>query len=243
MDEAQLQKRIKLLETIKPNKDWVILTKKNILGESDDGLRELNAKAIGMSERVGFFNAFGFLVKKKSFALVLGSVIFGVLFFGTIFFVTHQNGSKTNLVFQEQDSQEKAVLASLDDIQKRLKDVSLELGDLNNIKDKNKALAVIEVVKATAKQAEKSVEGIEKTHSELSGKILASLNKTKEATHNLYLKSDDSGKKIMKDCLDDLSNRTLTEDKQKTLNQAKDFYNKGEYQRALLLIQSIYNNK
>ena len=228
MKDRQVIRKIKGLESIKPDESWVALTRERILGQDFVGSYGLGQSLI-----------------KRPIPVFLGAVFLGILFVAGIFVLNYQNNQLE--IAEKTVNQEQELLSSLRQVEATLESMEGNLASLQNMSGtkQSQAIAMLEVVKATAKEGEKTVERIKKSNSDMSPQVLASLNQIKETSRQIYDKSQSSGKLILENCLADLGQReaSLNKEDQVRLQKAKEDYEKGDYNEALLLVERIYNSR
>lgn len=229
MEERQLIKKIRTLKQIKPNEDWVSLTK-----------RELFEERKGEQIISWLFTPF------TRPALVVRPLVAGVLILAGVFVYLYLGVLTPQLelarlpLISNQIAETEMMKVSLGEIQTSLAEISLSLNNLKNSKNPSQVLTITEVVKATAGRGEKMVRQI-KAESP-SKKVLATLNEVENTFKELGEASFDIQKEMIEALLGDLEQRTLSEEDQGRLVKAREYYNKGKYTEAMILIQRIGNN-
>ena len=224
MQEYQVIQKIKKLQQIKPRKDWVVFSKKQILGPE-------------LEEKTPLF-AWMFLPIRKR-ALVLASLFIAITLTGVFFYLNSQTPSSI-LVSEEQNETE--ILSSLQGLEENLKEIKLSLDNLKNVKDKSQALVMAEIVKSTAKEGTRMVNDIKDSQKPLSNKVLASLNEVEGLSGELTEASGNLQKEIFESYISFLKQSSLSEEDQTRLQKAEQYYNEGKYTEAMILIQRIGNN-
>ena len=217
MQNYQVINKIKKLESIKPDKGWVISTKQQILGFELDHSR--------VSTLDWFFIAF------KKPALVLSSVLFiGILITGTILFSNFQ-GSQPEIAVNNN-----GMLASLQGLETKLGEISLSLDNLENAENQSQALVMAGIIKSTASGIEQGVSQIE--NNEYKEQILA----VKTASGKVIEEAETKQMQMIDFLINDLKQRTLSKQDQEYLNKLEQDYNNQEYDQAMIWIQMIGNN-
>ena len=228
MKDSQLIKKIKELRQIKPNRDWVSLTKREILGEKKD-------KQI--------INWLFTPIRRPTF--VIRTVMVAVLILaGSLFYLYYLNSqtpqiSFSNLNFFQKQQENENLIASLQELETSLNKITFSLNNLKNLKDKDpkQALAVTEVVRVTANNGQNSLKEMkEKTSSK---KVLAALTEMEDSFQELGETSSNLQTEIIESLFQDLSQRTLSEDDQNRLQKAKDYYNEGNIEQAMIFLMRI----
>ena len=217
MQDYQVINKIKKLESIKPDKGWVISTKQQILGYELDHSR--------VSTLDWFFIAF------KKPVLVFSSVLFiGIIITGAVLFSNFQG-------FQPEIADNNdGMLASLQSLEAKLGEISLSLDNLENAEDQSQALIMAGIIKSTASGIERGVSQIEAN--DYKEQVLAVQTASKEVIKAAETKQ----MQMIEFLINDLNQRTLTQDNQERLEKLKQDYNNGEYDQAMIWIQMIGNN-
>ena len=217
MEDYQVIQKIKKLQEIKPRKDWVVFSKNEILGPE-------------LKEKTPLFAWFVLPFRKP--ALVFSSIlIIAVALTGVFFYLNPQDSQIV--------SNDTEVLASLQGLETRLKEINLSLNNLKNMKDQGQALVMTEIVKATAKEGERMVNDFKEFKKPLSNEVLASLNELEGLSKELTETSGILQKEIFEDYLEFLKQRTLSPEDQDRLQKVEQYYNEGREADALLLITLI----
>ena len=217
MQDYQVINKIKKLESIKPDKGWVISTKQQILGFELDHSK--------VSTLDWFFIAF------KKPVLVFSSVLFiGIIITGAVLFSNFQG-------FQPEIADNNdGMLASLQSLEAKLGEISLSLDNLENAEDQSQALIMAGIIKSTASGIERGVSQIEAN--DYKEQVLAVQTASKEVIEAAETKQEE----MIEFLINDLKQRTLSEQDQEYLNKLEKDYNNGEYDQAMIWIQMIGNN-
>ena len=231
MHEKTLIGKIEILSQIRPRKNWVVLTKKRILGEE----RTLAGLFLD-SFRV--FQGLFFQYKLALASLVLLFILGGTFAFaqkslpGEPLFIVKKMTEKTRAVFISEEEKPKAQLELAN---RRLEDLAkiAEKNDVRKLapaidefqanvseaaKNLAKAKTVGKDIVVQTQELEKNKEKIEKT--------LATQIGTEEL-ENVY-------KDLAEQQIKDLENSSLTESQTKLLAQAKEYFEAGDYSNALI---------
>jgi len=224
MQEYQVIQKIKKLQQIKPRKDWVVFSKKQILGPESE-------------EKTPLF-AWMFLPIRKR-ALVLASLFIAMALTGVFFYLNSQTPSS---ILVSEEHNETAILSSLQGLEENLKEIKLSLDNLKNVKDKSQALVMAEIVKSTAKEGTRMVDNIKDSQKSLSKEVLASLNGIGNTYKELGETAGDTQIEMIEGLIEYLKQVTLSEEDQTRLQKAEQYYNEGKYTEAMILIQRIGNN-
>lgn len=220
MQEYQVIQKIKKLQQIKPRKDWVVFSENEILGPE-------------LKEKIPLFSWFVLPFRKP--VLVFSSIlIIAVALTGVFFYLNPQDSQIV--------SNDTEVLASLQGLETRLKEINSSLDNLKNMKNQSQALVMTEIVKATAREGERVVNDFKKSKEPLSNQVLASLDGVESLSKELTETSGILQKEIFEDYLEFLKQRTLSEEDQERLQKVEQYYNEGMEADALLLITLIGNN-
>jgi len=215
MQEYQVINKIKKLESIKPDKDWVISTKQQILGFELDHSK--------VSTLDWFFIAF------KKPALVLSALLIGIVITGGFLFSGFQ-GNEPEIADND------GMLTSLQNLEAKLGEISLSLDNLEKAKNQSQALVMAGIIKSTASGIKQGVSQIEAN--DYKEQVLA----VKTASGKVIQAAETKQKEMIEFLIDDLSQRTLTQDNQERLEKLKQDYNNGEYDQAMIWVQMIGNN-
>ena len=231
MNEKTLIGKIEILRQIRPRKNWVILTKKRILGEE----RTLAGLFL---DSFRLFQGLFFQYRLALASLVLLFVLGGTFAFaqkslpGEPLFVIKKMTEKTRAVFVAENERPKVQLELAN---KRLEDLAkiAETNDVRKLapaidefqanvseaaKNLTKAKTVGKDIILQTQELEKNKEKIEKT--------LATQIGTEEL-ENVY-------KDLAEQQIKDLENSSLTESQTKLLAQAKEYFEAGDYSNALI---------
>lgn len=226
MTEKQLISRVRTLRQIKPRKDWVSLTKKEILGEAPS---------------FTFFSYF-----KPAFAgLIAIFILFGVFGFGLVkdslpgdpLYLIKKIAHKSQAVFVSEE--EKPAF--------QLKLANERLEDLTKAQAKNLAPTIFEF-QASISAAAKDLAKIEATTSDpvVIQKIVEEAKKIEENRQKVESLGviigeegtaalDNALGRIVDNLIKDLEERTLTEEKDGILTEMKELSEKGQYSDTLEL--------
>jgi len=231
MDEKTLIGKIEILRQIRPRKNWVVLTKKRILGEE----RTLPGL---FSDSLRVFQGLFFQYKLALASLILLFILGGTFAFaqkslpGEPLFVIKKMTEKTRAVFVAENERPKVQLELAN---KRLEDLAkiAETNDVRKLapaidefqanvseaaKNLTKAKTVGKDIILQTQELEKNKEKIEKT--------LATQIGTEEL-ENVY-------KDLAEQQIKDLENSSLTESQEKILEEAKEYFEAGDYSNSLI---------
>ncbi|TSC53744.1 MAG: hypothetical protein LiPW31_314 [Microgenomates group bacterium LiPW_31] len=208
--ENQLIAKIRKLSQIKPRKDWVVLTKSQILG------------AVDVKHQPFYFPFF-----KPAFAgLVVVFILFGAFGYNS---VKNSLPGDSLYVIRKVAHLGQAILTSETDkpayqlklANDRLEDLTISqaVKELSKVDAATSSPTVIKKIVQEAKKIEENKQKVE------------SLGVVIDGTEEL----DDALGKIAGDLIVDLENRTLTEEKENILNKMRELFEQEKYSEALEL--------
>jgi hypothetical protein len=237
IQEKELIGKIKELRQIKPRKDWVSLTKSQILGSP----AQISEKFMAGKEPVGF-TFFPYL--KPAFA----GLITVFLFIGLIGFA--QNSLPGDFLYPVKKISERGRAVFVSSEEKpafQLKLANERLEDLTKASAKNLAPTIIEF-QANISEAAKNLTKIDATTSDpvVMKKIVEEtrkLEENKQKVESLGVvvegkETEELGNalaQMVDSLIEDLESRTLTEEQETILSQVKELFEKGKYSDALEL--------
>lgn len=232
MTEKELIGKIRKLRQIKPNKDWVVLTKTQILGQE--------------SPQTGVLaNFFGFLLKPAYASLVIIFVLFGLFgsaqnsLPGDTLYIVKEFAEKSQAMFLSASERPQF---NLNLAQKRVEELA-KVAEENRVK--NLAPAIDEVKKSIA-NASKELSGdpvaIKKAVDEIEEKVekINALGVVVE-TEELEQLKQNADKLFVEYLISDLKTRTLTEKQTAILNQMEELVKEEKYSEAIILYHSEFN--
>jgi hypothetical protein len=248
MTEKELIKKLQILKDIKPRKDWVILTKTQILDEQRE--------QFSLIESLRLF--FQFKLAKPAFAsLIAVFLLFGLFSFaqnslpGDFLYSIKKIAERGQAVFVSEIDKPQA---NLELANKRLEELT-KIAETNQVK---KLAPAINEFQASISEATKSLSRMEATSSdpvaikkmvegtkELGGKIqeVKSLGVVigEEEFDELQVVSDKLEVKLFNLLISDLEKRTLTEEQEELLNEMKELAEQGKYSEALIILNTKFN--
>jgi len=250
MTEKQLIVGLQELSQIKPRKEWVLLTKNQILGEEKPRFSFISfLKEIQKGERFTLLNIrkanlTGLIFQHKpAFATVLSlAILVGLFGFaqnslpGDSLFPLKKITEKSQAVFVSSKSQLKY---NLELANKRLDDLT-KVAENNSVK--NLAPAINEFQASVSKAAESLTKAGAEKNPQLVKEIVLEVKKLEEKTEKVKALGIEVGKneqldnalaKLVEREIEELEGKTLTEDQEKVLTQAKEDYQNGNYSYAL----------
>jgi hypothetical protein len=212
MTEKELVARIRLLRQIKPSKDWVVLTKREILGE--------NPVYFLRPALVGVFAVFiaVFLFAQNALPGEKLYVIKKITEKGQAVFVSEGEKPKLNLELANKRLEELNQIAENNDVKKlapAIKEVQKSATEV--AKSFKKITKPDQEIVARTKELEKNRERAEK--------ILGTKIETEEY--------NDALADLVKNQIDDLEKRALSDEQKEILAQVKVDYEAGNYSQAL----------
>lgn len=237
MTEKELITKIQELRQIKPRKEWVFLTKGEILGE--EIIKRNKVSWLEFFPRIIFQNKLAFA------SLILIAVV--ITTFGM-----SQNAVPGDLLFAFKKATEKAQTAFINKEEQpkvQLELANRRLEDLAKIAEGNqvkKLLPAIEECQASMLQAVKIASNI--TKPEEARKLVPEIKKLEGNLQNLKtygveISDTENTENIYKSVVDvlikDLEMRTLTEEQQKLLTEAKETQEAGDYSNTLSILMQI----
>jgi len=249
MTEKELILKIQGLRQITPKKEWVFLTKREILGLPATNFEETWAGEESFeTTKISWLEVFPrmFFQYKVAFAsLVL--IIVVVCAFGF-----SQNAVSGDLLFSLKKITEKAqtvFVPSEGQLKNRLELANKRLEELTKIAEQNqvkKLSSAIGECQASMSQVANKASNVRKP--EEARKIVPEIKKMEGNIQNLKtygveISDAENTENIYKPIVDvlikDLETRTLTEEQQKLLTEAKETYKIGDYPNTLSILMKI----
>ncbi len=129
------------------------------------------------------------------------------------------------------------LVVSLGKLKANLGKITASLDNLKYSKYPNEALAVTEAVRVTANQGEEIVKEI-KTRAR-TDQVLSSLIEMENEFKTLSATSSSLQQELLASYIEDLRQRSLSEEDQERLQRAEEYYNEGRETEAMLLIMRI----
>ncbi len=237
MEEKKLLKDLKQLKKVKPRKDWALLTKREILGEKHSifSIEELlvGSRMI-LRHKAAFASLVVLLVIVGSFGFAHNSVP------GDMLFTFKKAGEKGAGIFASD-----RVQRNFDITNKRLEELS-SIAQENNI---DKLAPAIEEYQASVSETAKSIReemDDEETAKDITKEIETLASKRAELEEEgVEIPQNASYNAVMGEWLkrevEDLENRSLTEEDVVSLEQAKELIGEGKLDQALVKLMSIGN--
>jgi TolA-binding protein len=239
MTEKELIKKIRGLREIKPRKEWVFLTKSQIFGQKP--VSRMRASAI--------LEVFPRIFQYKPVLVPVLAIFFLIGIFGL-----SQNSVPGDILYSVKKMTEKGQAFFVSDVNQpeyQLGQTNRRLEDLSRIAEQNqvkKLAPAIDEFQKTLSQATQNLKESPELNKEIidqAKKIVESKEKIEE-TLGTQIGETEELENIIKELvgreIKDLENRTLTEEQTKLLEEAKEFFNAGDYSQALDKIWLISNN-
>jgi hypothetical protein len=223
MEEKELISEIRELRKIKPEKKWVFLTKEKILGK----------------EAVEIFPFF----KPVYAGLFLFFILIGL-------FGVSQRSLPGEPLFYIKKISEKIQTRFFSEEEKSKVDLELankRLEELSKIAEKNdarKLAPAISETKESVAEVTKNLVKSKKVDNEIVQKTLELERKKQKVEEVLGTKiteeeSENPTMLVAKYLIEDLSKRTLTDEQKQTLEEAKKYFESGNYEKVLILLFPI----
>ena len=237
MTEAELIKKIKELKTIKPRKDWVLLTKSQILGEEKPKFE------LFPFFKLAYAGLFFLLLLAGLFELSQGALP------GDPLYSLKRITEKAQAVFVSKEEQPKLQLELTN---KRLEELN-KVAEANQVKRLAPALSEFETTKITAKKEvvnfikNKSEKEAIKVAKDIAPKLNEVNEKEKKVYATLNIESTEGAnqtadqtaeKAVVEILIKDAKNSTLTEEQKADLVKVEEYYKSGDYQGALNLFMT-----
>lgn len=226
MTEKDLIKQLKELKEIRPRKDWVLLTKRQILPEEE-------------SVRHSVFNIFAIFQWKLAFAPVI-SVFIVIGLFGFA-----NNTVPGDFLFPVKKATETAQVGLSTATEKSgvyLRLANKRLEELSVIADGNKVRSLAPTIKEFQDNVAEAVNGLSSMDKETVKELVAEtqkLEENKQKVENVLGvqiggdETEELEKQLSAYLIADLEKRTLNEEDQKLLTEAKGYFESGDYTLAL----------
>lgn len=236
MDDKELIGKIKELRQIKPNQNWVFLTKNRILGQE----QQMGESRVSFQPASSIISVLrGFALKPAYVGLVAVLVIFGLFGFaqnsvpGDYLYTIKRISEKSQELFA---SDEERAQISLELVHKRLE-------ELNKIVEANQAKKLAPAIKEFQGSLSEAANNFSGSDKGAVKRVVELRKRTQElesrgvvigdgALERLELESLVS---VLEGLIGDLENRSLTEKQELLLDKMKELIDEGEYSAALEL--------
>jgi len=242
MNERNLIKKIQTLKQIEPEKDWVVLTKRQIVGFEDVQIKHSFTDQIFEVFQVFANSGFNYKLALATLAVigVLGSAAIGfsqAALPGDLLYPVRKLVDKTGYLFVSKNDQPKL---GLEIANKRLEELTIIA---QNNQGRNLAPAINEFKQSIVEAADKlkivnTVNGSPKITKEIV-KETAKLRENKEKVEALGVvvgetkELNEALSQLVEREIKDLESRSLTEEQTGILAQAKQDFEDGSYEKAL----------
>ena len=237
MTEKQLIGKVRKLRQIEPRKDWVILTKRRILGQ-EKSLSGLLSDSVNIFQKV-FFQYKLALATLSAILILVGAFGFaqGSLP-GDYLFPLKKIAEKTRAIFVSEADKPKAQLELAN---KRLEELT-EIAETNQV---TKLAPAIDEFQANVSEVAKRLVKIrEPKNSQEANRAVVEeikkLEKNKKKVESLGVvigeseELDNAYKIYAEREIKNLENSSLTEKQEEILKEAKEYFGKGDYPTALI---------
>jgi len=234
MTEKELIAKIKQLRQIKPEKEWVVLTKEKILGSEP---------------KIRWLGLFDYQLRPILAGALMALIIFGL-------FSVSQNSLPGDILYPLKKISEKgqAIFVSKSEEPKvKLEWVNKRLAELKEVALKNQtkklATALRETENALAEAAKDLVKSENIAQKEVVEKAKEMIVKKEEIEKTLGVEiggeeNENFTKVLAEKLIKDLENRNLAKEQKEILEKAKKDFENGDYQEALLKVLELsYNNE
>ena len=234
MTEKEIISKIEQLRQIKPEKEWVALTKERILGT------EPKVKWLGL---------FDYQLKPILAGALMALIVFGL-------FSVSQNSLPGDTLYPIKKISEKgqAIFVSKNEEPKvKLEWVNKRLEELKEVALKNQTKKLPTALKETENALAEAAKGLVKSENiaqkEVVEKAKEMIVKKEEIEKTLGVEigGKEEGnltKTLAEKLIDDLENRNLTKEQKEVLEKAEEDFENGKYQEALLKVLELsYNNE
>jgi len=220
MKEAELIRQLQKLRKIQPRKDWIVFTKTKILGDAP---------------RV---SPFVFFKPALAGALALG-LLAGLFFIsqnalpGELLYPIKKLSEKSQRIFV---SIEKRPEFQLKLTEKRLAELEV-IVEKNDTKKLSSALSELKTSKLYADKEVSKIQNKPETIKEIASIIEKNNTKEKQILSSLGLQVEEekepAGKLVAEHLIRDLEDSSLTEKQKELLEEAKEYFDEGDYSSAL----------
>ena len=232
MTEKDLIKKLRSLNQIKPNQDWVVLNKAEMFGGGVNKVVENNHTFVYNYKNI-FINLYRFFISQKRLAYSFAVLVF-VIAGG---FLINLNNMQNNSAVPEKVSVKNDSVAI--DKFHALKQKSQSLAEVVVNGENTDILAVNEIKSATRDLTE-AVQNDSSIAKEVAlqvknDKALASIFSQEE----LKSSSDDLYRALDEQMIADLESSSLTQEQQDSLSEAKEIFKEGDFYGALEVILTI----
>ena len=240
MTDNELIKNLKQLKQIKPNQDWVSFSKNQILGQEEFVITE--------SKNPSIISVFQTLFQKPAYATITAVMLLIVGMAGLFYLTEKETPVKIaetpeKIVYNEPEIEpEKEIILALDGLQKEINKVT---EGLKKIEEPQKLLEARNVVVPFIEDAREMIAEAEKLEKDTKinkdKQVLGTVINVNESIDELESTADKMIAIEAKNLIQYLKTRTLTEIQREILEKAKQAYQDGDYNVAL--INAVFVNQ
>ncbi|MEK7658462.1 MAG: hypothetical protein AAB352_01180 [Patescibacteria group bacterium] len=236
MTEEQSIKQLNKLQEIKPRREWVVLTKNQILGGEAKAVMA-NKKGI-LSQLLVFLPRLSY---QRQFAYAFASL--ALIVAGLFGFAQYTVPGDTLFSVRRLTEQSQAALTGQKALQNDIANFNSRVSDLAKVAKDNKVgniPSAIKEVSSIAKTLKNDLAQNPQSIKEVAGSLqtLAAVSGT-DLSENPEVK--DLYKVIVENQMKDLKETTLTKEQEKTLLEVEELYKKGDYSGAFVKIYTELN--
>ena len=241
MNENQIISKIKLLKQVRPDRDWVISTKVQILKQRQGSLlKELSFSSL--------FSGIGNFRKMFQPAVMIPALLILVI---AGFFIFANNLPEEPELAQNPLEQARVIAPAIEELQLAIAKTTeglknIEIENPETILEINKVVeSVVLASKPVISRAQELVKDIELEMKEQDinqdakkkGLILAvQVEKLETAITEFEKSPQEPMARIVEGQINNLRDRTLTEEQEELLEQAEQYFQKGKYNQALQIL-------
>ncbi len=236
--EKKLIESLNQLKEIKPRREWVVLTKNQILGNPSTSLKvKVERKGI-LSELLVFLPKMNY---QRQFAYAFASVL--LIIIGLFGFAQYTFPGDTLFSVRRITEQSQAALTGQKGLKADIASFNSRVNDLAQVAKDNKVANIPSAIKEVSYIAKTLKNDLAENPQSIkevavSLQTLANVNGA-DLSENPEVK--DLYKAIVENQINDLEKTTLTEGQQKILKDVKDLYEKGDYSEAFVKIYTELN--
>ncbi|MBI3631471.1 MAG: hypothetical protein HY219_01215 [Candidatus Staskawiczbacteria bacterium] len=254
MQEKQLINKLQELQQIKPRKDWAILVKNQIL-EPKFSAQTPAIQQAQKEQSLGLLRILPALIYQRKLAYAFATLSF--IMIGMFGFAQYTMPGDALFSVRKMTEKSQAFMSQENQLKNNFEVANKRLSDLAQVVKDNKVQNIAPAIRefqASISEATKNLTGnAEQRDPQSIKEIAVQVKKIEDSKKELQTYGVDLGatqeSKDLNDALaplvqreiDDLEKTTLTEDQQKTMQEAKDLYADGKYTDALEKILTINN--
>ena len=224
MTENELIKNLKQLKQIKPKQDWVVFSKTQILGQETE------------SKNPSIVSVFQTLFKKPAYATITVALLLVVGIAGFLFLIDKEKPAQIVEIPKEivYDEPEKEIIVALGDLQKEIEQATQGLRKIEEPQKLLEARNVIVPFMENAREMIVEAEKLEKDTKIKNGQVLGTVININKSVDGLENTLDDMTAIQARQLIKYLETKTLTDIQQEILEKAKQAYQDGDYNVALI---------